>query len=212
MPKRTNPHDVMVGDTVRIQPYRTATMSGVWVDGVKSGMEGMVMRLISGDSWIDQPTHAAIRVLLDNGQHAIVVKHELQFLDLVQKGDGTFEIGRTQPFSGAELRNQRLQAWEQRLAKVDTRYQGTSNAATFLAILYLSQAAATYQEVRALRRADGSIHPHRLQKLFYRHRLTIDAWALAPALSVPGEFQRWAHRWRQRVNWQEVADHFQERR
>ena len=212
MPSRPNPHNVMVGDTVRIQPYRTATMSGVRVPGYKSGMAGMVMRLFLGDSWIDQPTHAVIRVLLDNGQHAIVVKHELQFLDLVQKGDGTFEIGRTQPFSGAELRNQRLQAWEQRLAKVDTRFHGASNAATFLAILYLSQAAATIQAVRALRRADGRIHPDRLQKLFYRHRLEIDPWALAPALSVPGEFQHWAHRWRQRVNWQEVANYFGERR
>lgn len=205
-----NPQGIEIGDTVRVKPYQAQTMSGLWHEGYKSNVIGQVCSFCKDYDWRSGPNMVRFRALSADSYAAWFDNHSISEVELIKKGNGTFEVGVTQPFSWQELRDQRLAVFEAKLWNVDTTHQGFSNAATFLVHLYLNQDARILAQVHTLRRKDGTINPVRLKKLFFKCRLKVDDWAFEPPLEVPDEFKHWAHRWRQRVNWHEVADNFKE--
>jgi hypothetical protein len=117
--------------------------------------------------------------------------------ELVHMGDGTVVPGRDYEFTKLELA-------QAKFSTMDHRYQDYTNAATFLAALYLRTDNRHHHAVLAMVKADGRINPERLKNYFYRSGLTIDDWATyAEGLPERLEF-------RQVINWPEVAQEFEE--
>lgn len=200
---------IQVGDTVLVSAgFSGENMYGESYIQWAAGRQGVVVRLYPMyPHWgSGSPINAILRVFEDNGLNACNVDVPQDQCSVVVEGPGKVVLGETHPFSPNELRQQRWAAWEARCLAADTRHQGWSNTATFLAHLYLTNEARLVQPIRALRRKDGSINPNRLAKLFHDARLAVDPWALEPPIEVPEEFKDWVrskhHQW---VNWGEVA-------
>lgn len=201
-----------IGDTVRILPYQVTTMYGYKMEGYGSGQVGKISRLSQDYDWRRAPTHAEVEWLTDNGAEHYSGSYPLGGLEVVAKGDGTFIPGVTLPFSQRELREQRWTAFEAAANAVDWTHEGFSNAASFLAWVYLNQDPRARAQLCAMQRKDGSVNPGKVEKLFGHMGLTIDDWAYACPLDIPNEFLTRLNsnpvRNRQCVNWQEVADQF----
>jgi hypothetical protein len=204
------PRWIQIGDTVRCHPYTVQTMSGLRVDGHRSGVEGVVVDMHKTYDWMPHPDMLKLRIFSKDGDSAYTDKHPLNDVDLVTVGPGRFALGITHPYSPSELREQRFQAVVDRWLKHDHRHQGFSNAATYLAWLYLNQEPRWHEQVRLKRRRDGTINPTWARKAFRELGLVVDEWALAPQIEVPTEFKSWlqVRTFRPQVDWDEVAAQF----
>lgn len=185
-------------------------MSGLRIDAYLSNVEGVVIDFVTRYDWMTEPDEARIRTIGKNDGQAWNVDHRIRELDLVQKGPGRFELGVTHPYAPWELKMERYGHVLQRFMSHDWTHQGFSNAATFLAWLYLSQEEGLVDRLRAMRRVDGTVNENKVAKLFYTARLTIDPWAYEIPFHVPAEFSGWVSRFKPCVDWREVADQFSE--
>lgn len=153
--------------------------------------------------------------VLSNGKtlHHNWRDREYQSFELVAKGKGVCVPGVDYAFTEDELRGQRLSAFVDRIKAHDFRHEGFTNAATYLAALYLLNDGPTRPLLQGLRRKDGSLNPTRLERLFYQRKMTIDEWAYQCPVDTPAEFERYnipqLHT-RAGLRWQEVADHIAE--
>jgi hypothetical protein len=130
----------------------------------------------------------------DTANHCVAYAERVE---LVHPGDGTVLPGRDYEFTQLELAQARFNA-------MDHTYQGYTNAATFLAALYLRADAPHHNAVLGMVKANGRINPQRLENYFRRSKLVIDEWAqYAQGLPKRIEFCLC-------VNWQEVATEFEE--
>lgn len=79
----------------------------------------------------------------------------------------------------------------------EQKYQGYSNAATFLAALYLANDCNAYTALHKARQEDGTIRADDVKSIFLRHGLRVDSWACQyDKTRTP------------KVNWAEVAEDF----
>ena len=207
-----NPLGLDIGDTVRIKPYTVETLYGDRIEPSDSRKAGILLRAFQDYDWRSAPNMAVLRVLMDSGEAWIVRDRPLTELELVEKGNGTFLLGVTHPFSEKELQGQRLDAWRQKWADHDRTHQGYSNAATFCAWVQLQNNSSCLDQLHRMRRKDGTINPDKVAKLFRDSRFTVDAWALDCCIDIPAEFEHHRWRYRERVNWAEVAAEFAETR
>lgn len=200
-----------IGDTVRILPYIVTTMSGLSVEGYLSNKLAVVTGFSKDYSWRSRPNLASLRVLEDDDARASTASRPLDQLALVTKGPGFFELGKTHPFSKEELQDQRWAAFVDKANSLDLQHEGFSNAATFLAWIYLNQEPKARHRLTMLVRKDGTLNPGRVEKLFVELKLAIDAWAFECPLEVPEEFKfrRNPVASKQAVNWAEVAKQFE---
>jgi hypothetical protein len=61
-----------------------------------------------------------------------------------------------------------------------------------------------------MRRADGTVNPNKVKKVFMHHRLTIEPWAFECPIMVPDEFANARNPASDKlaINWDEVATEF----
>lgn len=206
-----NPLGLALGDTVRIKPYRTQTMSGYWYEGWGSGVVGVLVRMRMDYDWRAAPNLGSVRFLSDDDDFdASERERPLSELELVAKGDGTVVPGVTYPFSGYELRQQRLAQLVARIVALNRTHQGYSNPATFLAALYLGNDRRARERLPHMQRKDGTINPEKVRKLFFEVGLKVDDWAFEPTLDIPREFAGWrlGTEVLYAVDWSEVAADF----
>lgn len=194
---------IEIGDTVRILPryVESARCQGQSLLTRESGHIGFVV-----DSVVSHGTRKLIvRYLPEDAYDASFVTLFPYCLRLIAKGDGSSE-----PFvlSPREVYLNRLYEHQAKLAACDVSHQGFSNAATFLAVLYLKNDAKALAEVIALQRKDGTVNPDKLNKLFYRNGFTIDAWAYESPIKTPEALEGVQFRLRNSIDWQEVANEF----
>ncbi|MBC8737226.1 hypothetical protein F6X40_10445 [Paraburkholderia sp. UCT31] len=119
----------------------------------------------------------------------------LRSLEVLTVGDGTVMPRRDYVLSKREI-------YDARFAKMDHRIEGWTNAATFIAHLYLRNSHIHYEAMRAFRRAGGSINPARIKSYFYRNAIQIDDWA-----KFPEGFPRYDH-YRYQIDWNSIAGEF----
>jgi hypothetical protein len=199
-----------VGDTVRVKPYQTQNMSGHWSEAYLSNRTGVIISLHADYSWRREPTHARIRMPEGDGDGTWNSDAALAQLELVSKGNGTFELGVTHPFSPKELRLQRWADFQARANAADLSHQGYSNRATFLAWMYLNQEPKVHAELPHLWRQDGTINPNKLHGLFARYQMEIDEGAYMCPLETPVDLVGYGNPIRAKlgINWDEVAAEF----
>lgn len=134
-----------------------------------------------------------------------------QAFELVRRGDGVCTPGVHYQFTPDELRDQRWDAFCARVRSHDFRHQGFSNAATYLAYLYLAnESRFVLGLLPGMRRKDGTVNAGKVEKAFGNLRLRVDAWAFECPLEVPAEFNTWRIPGLPRVDWAEVAKEFAE--
>lgn len=199
-----------VGDTVEVATYQVQTMSGLWVDGYCCGKTAIILELTKDYAWRTEPNQARLRIIEGDNEQAWGSTENLANLRLVQRGEGRVELGVTHPWTQTELQEQRWVVFVDLARGVSLTHEGFSNAATYLAWLYLNQEPRAHQSLKGFVRKDGSLNPNRVRKLFSDMRLRVDDWAYACPIEVPVEF---AHRPNpvahlQQVNWPEVAAEF----
>lgn len=120
-----------------------------------------------------------------------------QFLFIEKLGDGKV------PVPGTDYQLSLKERYDAKWKVTDHQYQGWSNPATFLAHVYLRTDARHYEQVRSMRRANGTVNPVRLQNYFSKQRdLSIDDWAQHHELFP--ERSEYSYR----PNWAEVAQEF----
>jgi hypothetical protein len=123
-----------------------------------------------------------------------ILKIDAAWLEIVTLGDGTVKEGSYQK-SEKEI-------WTERFNVRDHSFEGYSNPPTFLAALYLENEPVCQTQLARMVRADGTINPRRIEKLFRDQKLVIDEWAWYPEeFPHRSEFKYW-------VNWTEVGDYF----
>lgn len=79
----------------------------------------------------------------------------------------------------------------------EQKYQGYTNAATYLAALYLANDFGAYTDLHKARQADGTIKADDVKNIFIRHGLRVDNWVC-----------EYDNTKRPQVNWTEVAEDF----
>jgi len=196
-----------VGDTVRVKPYQTQSMCGLWSTGYKSGLTAIVTGFKKDYDWRTIPNIAILRLINKDGEDAYQDSHPISELTVIEKGPGRFELGVTHPLLKDELKKLRYMSVYEKIHSFDLRTQGFSNAATYLADLYLSQDPRAQDQIKGMVRKDGSINPKKVAKLFYQLKLKIDPWALQRPIDPPEEFRNHSfhdsHLYQ--VHWDEVA-------
>lgn len=198
-----------VGDRVRITRHMIGRMvaGGPWHDESVEGKDGIIT-LIDVRKW---DRRVAYIRMIDTGYVFGLDEFDRNHwgFETVAKGNGTVTPGVDYPFTEDELRKQRFDTFVARVRAVDQRHQGYSNAATFLAVLYLRNHSGFMRHILPdLQRKDGTVNPDRLRSMFYSLKLTIDAWAQACPIELPPEFARYNIPGMPRVNWDEVAADF----
>jgi hypothetical protein len=199
-----------IGDTVRVMPYTCTTMNGDVVKGFSSNRLAIVTGISKDYAWRSAPNQVDVRILEPGESHAYTDSFKTEKVQLVEKGNGTFVLGQTHPFSPYELERQR---WDELVAKAKAaplEHEGFVNAATFLAWLYLNQEPRAHTNLPGMRRKDGSINPNKVEKLFSTMGLTIDSWAFECPVAIPAEFKNQGNpvAYEQRIDWREVAEQF----
>ncbi|WCD44228.1 hypothetical protein Lumi_089 [Xylophilus phage Lumi] len=193
-----------VGDTVRRKPHLVQTMGGFTSHGYDSGLEGVITHWKG--TWLDE---VKVRILRPEGA-VWNMSYKVEQIELVAQGPGRFVLGETHPYAEIELKTQRYNVLLDRFFKIDQTHQGFTNAATFLAWLYLSQDSAWHAVWPRMWRADGTINSDKIKAWFQRQGMKVDDWAFEPPLDVPEEFQHhsYTHLMRPKVMWNEVAAMF----
>lgn len=206
-----NPLNIAVGDTIKIRPHMTSSLSGIASESYLSNQVGVVMGLFKKYDWESGVSQARIRYLDKSGYEACFTSHALSNLDLLTKGDGQYVLGVTHPFSGRELYDQRLAAFDAKIKATIVKWEGWSNAATHQAYLILNTSSQAVQRIFGIRRKDGSVHTGKLEVIFRELDEKVEDWAFEPILDVPAEFEREIsrHNWRPQINWGEIANEFQ---
>lgn len=140
--------------------------------------------------------------------------HKYETIELVSKGDGRAVGGIHYNFTEAELKDQRFEAFRYKCSQHDFTYEGFSNAATYLAWLYLNNCNTFIIRDRTqMARKDGTLNPGKIHKYFYAAGLSVDDWALECPLDTPEEFKHYNNReYIPTVNWAEVALNFANKR
>lgn len=212
-----NHHDFInnaqLGDVYRITRYMIGRLyPNPSHDKTIEGQEAIVIAKRGCDVW-PHKEQVVLRVLssgerISHDWH----EHHHQAFELVRKGDGIVVPGVTYPFTEDELRDQRWQAFLARVEAKDVSHQGFSNAATYLAWLYLNNESGFVRyDLPSLRRKDGTVNPNKVRTSFERRGLVVDSWARECPIDIPREFAgRVIHglAGRMAVKWQEVADAF----
>lgn len=206
------------GDVVRITTYMVGLLAtgGPWHDATVEGKEFIVTHRYQRPT---DPAHVwrlCLRRLHNDPNGAprsiIVQTYDdgLNAMELVRKGRGVAIPGEDYELTEGEKKELRWRAFEQKLLGIDWSYNGYSNAATYLAALYLRNERAWHDtKLPSLRRKDGSLNPNRVEKAFTDLGLKVDDWAFGFPIDIPTEFANYAlGRYRPKVNWQEVADEF----
>ena len=201
--------DLSLGDKVQITEYTTETMCG-WKDKHKElvGQIGLVVA-INAYTKYSYP-EICITVRLSSGKEYQFRTYEhwcKTNITLVEKGRGWVTPGIDYLFTEEELQSFRYTEFLYKLTQIDQRYNGFSNAATYLAWLYLNQEPKFHKNLQYLYRKDGTINPNKITKWFYALKLKIDAWALDVQCDIPAEFIK-HNRPKPGVYWSEVADNF----
>jgi hypothetical protein len=208
-------NEIETGDNVRIKDFEVQSQLYPHIRGNSylSGLEGQVVCLHKAYDWMSTPDEAKVRVYIhDKGIRptAWEVCVNLCHIEITSKGNGTFKVGETCPYSEQELFDQRLAAFDLKVlkAKASVDANGFCNMATHLAQLYIVNDQAALREARSQRRKDGTINPDKVKKIFYRHRLQVDDWAFEPPIEIPHEFKPFVLRqgWGFDIDWKEVAD------
>jgi hypothetical protein len=199
-----------VGDTVRIKSYSVTTLQSWVIPSSRSGRDAVVLELYRDYAWRPAPNRARLRVMLDAEGDAYTASEPLSNVVLLAKGPGYFELGNTHPFSERELRDQRGADFVARVESLNLEHEGFSNAATFLAWVYLNQQPSARRQLSPLVIKDGTLNPSRVEKLFNSMHLAIDPWALECPMDLPSEFSHYLNPIanKQRPNWNEVAQQF----
>jgi hypothetical protein len=131
-------------------------------------------------------------------------------MELISKGDGTCIPGVHYQLNEKELVRQRWDAFDAVHKTVDYRHNDWSNAASWMANMYLTQEKRHADAILQMKRKDGTVNPAKIEKYFYRSGLRLEDWVFKCKLDVPEEFGRWGFRVRTPTmpDWQEIADEF----
>lgn len=184
---------VPVGARVRVLPDRRAVFHRHF-----EGLEAVVLANIDPRHPLDRP-ELKCRFVVPREQWSTLnyCVLDAERVDLVDLGDGHVIAGRDYELNQLELARARF-------AQMDLTYQDYTNAATFLAALYLRADAVHHRAVLGMVKANGRINPTRLANYFAKSGLRIDDWAhYAEGMPQREEF-------RLTVNWAEVAQEFEE--
>jgi hypothetical protein len=107
------------------------------------------------------------------------------------------------PVPGKDFPLSKKEIFDERFASRDHRFEGFSNPATYLAHLYLRANSKHFSSVCAMKRANGTVNPVRVQNYFAKQPdLSIDEWARYP----DGFPEQMAYYFT--VDWVEVAGEF----
>ena len=191
-----------IGDTVRILPryHSSVRCQGHTEKDSSSDQIGIVVRKHEYHSH-----ELLVRYLPFGNYSSWLTAVPLKGLSLLAKGDGEakwFFEGR-----GEAMDRQRAEH-QAKLDACDVSHQGFSNAATFLACLYINNDARALAEVQSFQRKDGTVNPNKVNKLFHRRGFVIDAWAYESPIKTPEALEGVQFRLRSNINWQEVANEF----
>jgi len=197
-----------IGDTIQIQKISRKDDRGLLSNTYSHLSEdrAIVVGFASDYEWRSKPTHLKIRVLRDYPFFGFI---PIDWVSLLEKGPGSFVLGVTHPYTPSELKQQRYDAFHKKWIDHDLTYQGFTNSSTFHAFLYISQDQSLLKSLRYMVRADGSIHPNKIEKAYFRRGHIIDPWCLEIPLEIPSEFRSYSfsHKHRLKPNWTEVSKH-----
>ena len=201
--------EFQIGDVVSVAEYRSNPgMNGsTWLE--PSIARVVILSVGKKYQWQRNNEYATVREIQapsdeyahSNTRWGVSLEH----VSLVAKGSGSVTPGVDYEFTPEELRQQRFEAYKAKLAAVDQSHEGWTNAATWMAHLYLTQESAFHGWLKQNRRKDGTVNVNKLRKLFSQSGIKLDAWVLEAPIDPPAEFVGYAHPYMPRVNWEELA-------
>lgn len=200
------------GDKVKISPYKVQSMryQGQLENAWASNMEGWIVSLKKSRTWMASDDSALIVVMpTDDYSREMYITESLDVVQLLEAGKNRLPlIGIDTPLPEYYARHTIYEDYEYKDRKADKRFQGYTNAATHLAALYLANDYGAYQALHRERRADGTINPNKVEKIFKQFKLVVDAWAFEPFIPFPHNWNGPTHVYKPRINWAEVAEDF----
>lgn len=204
---------IEIGDLVKVRDFKSLSRrcQGQYEDSWMSGKEGLVMSIgpLWNYDWCKHYRDAASILFCpaDNYGDAWESKVAIENLILLKKGNGRYpRMGFEYPIPPAIERLCRLYDWDWKMRHHDHSHEGFSNAATYLAWVYIKNDQRCLSAVVSQRRKNGTINPDKVRKIFYQHNLRVDDWAFNYPIDLPELLNHsLITRWKPKVNWLEVA-------
>lgn len=215
---RTEVESFKVGNKVRVMSHQVTTMQGFEVEGHLSGHEGFIVEFARDYHWRDIANRAVVRLYFDKDPitnefgHAYNTTIDLALLEVIEDSVGEVVVGKTCPYARSELRQLYIEQQLKEVERFDFSAQGYRNMATHLAALYLNQEPRFHEQLKRLKRVDGTVNPKKVQKAFQQLGVKVDE----QAFEVPNKFStvdkdyyREIHvaiARQQAIDWNEVAE------
>lgn len=209
---------IEVGDIVRIKSYKTCAMDGTLSEGRYQHKIGFIesTRYLYKCEW-ESRKELVVQFPLPETEKwqlkecCVFRADGVKLIEKSRRGPGVL------PIAGIDYEIPRswdkwitFFEWEWNFKKTDQTFEGFSNAATYLAWLYLNNDKRALDLLISWRRKDGTINANKVRKAFYERGNKIDDWALELPIDVPAPIKDWAYtdKYKPRVDWKEVAYEF----
>lgn len=215
---RTEVEGFKVGNKVRVLSHQITSMHGFEVEGYFSGHEGYIVEFARDYHWRDISNRAVVRLYFDKDHatsefaHAYNTTIDLALLEVIEDSVGEVVVGKTCPYARSELRQLYIEQQLKEVERFDFSAQGYRNMATHLAALYLNQDSRFHEQLKRLKRVDGTVHPKKIQKAFQQLGVKVDEQAFEVPLkfaTVDKDYYREIHAAiarQQAIDWNEVAE------